>query len=157
MLRPEGFRCGADLLLFEEKPFGSAEQLLIGVFMDEKKAIDVDEIMREIRTQIVAEHQNRAGNDGFGLNVSGTRYSPQFYESLYQAWLLQKEMHVDLLVTRTDIPLIGPLIDRVRESLHKLVLFYIQGVVEQQKKINQHMIVAISEMSEETLRHGDGE
>ncbi len=43
--------------------------------------------------------------------------------------------------------MIGRLIDALRGLVHRLVLFYVQRLAEQQKKINEQLIVAISELS----------
>ncbi|MDX1416466.1 MAG: hypothetical protein R3293_19860 [Candidatus Promineifilaceae bacterium] len=117
-----------------------------------KPEINVEAIMQEIRLQIL--NQKRIGQPP--LPVRGDRFSPEMYEQLYQATLLHGEMGVKLLVTRTEIPLIGGLIDRLRTKLHQLVLFYINQAVAQQAEINEHFLQVLALLIQD-LEQGDEE
>ena len=114
--------------------------------MEEKK-IDVDAIIRDIRVQILAERKSQTIGEGVELNLFGETQSPAFYKALYRAWLLQQDLSAEMHVTESTIPVIGRLIDALRGLVHRLVLFYVQRLAEQQKKINEQLIVAISELS----------
>ena len=90
------------------------------------------------------------------LPVKGERFSPELYEQLYQATLLQGEMGVKLLVTRSEVPLIGGLIDKLRTKLHELVLFYTNQAVAQQAEINEHLLQVLALLIQD-LEQGDVE
>lgn len=107
--------------------------------------VNIEEIMQEIRWQILSK--KRIGK--FPLPAGGKRFSPEFYEQLYQAALLQGEVGVKLFVSRTEVPLFGPLIDKLRGKVHELVLFYINQAVAQQAEINDHILQALTLLSQE--------
>ena len=113
--------------------------------MDETEEINIEEIMQEIRQQIL--ETKRIGKSP--LPVKGERFSPQFYEQLYQATLLQGEVGVKIHVTHSNVPLIGPLIDKLREKFHELVTFYVNKAVSQQAAINDHILQLITILSQE--------
>lgn len=115
--------------------------------------INIEEIMQEIRRQILA--QEAADGDRevvLGLLLSGRRLSPDFYEHLYQTGLAINDMHIRLHVTRSNIPLLGPLIDRFRQAIHQVVLFYVHKLVERQAEVNRHFLRTISALCEELER-----
>lgn len=109
------------------------------------EVVNIEVIMQDIRRQILS--QRRIGNGD--LPLGGKRFSPAFYEQLYQARLMQSEPGVMVHVTKSPVPLFGSLIDRVRGKFHQLVLFYIEPVVTQQKVINDHLLQAITLLSQE--------
>lgn len=111
----------------------------------ESKEINIEEIMQEIRQEIL--RKKRIGKRD--VPVGGKRLSSNFYEQLYLAELMQAEMGVKLLVTKSKIPVIGGLIDRFRTKIHELVLFYVNQAVAQQADINDHLIEAIALLSTE--------
>jgi hypothetical protein len=107
--------------------------------------VNIEEIMQDIRRQILSK--KRIGKAG--LPVAGKRFSAEFYEQLYQAGLMQSESGVTVHVTKSPLPLLGSLIDMVRGKFHQLVLFYIDQVVLQQALVNDHLLQAITLMSQE--------
>lgn len=122
---------------------------------NEKDVVNIEEIMQEIRQQILSK--KRVGKPT--LPVSGERLSPEFYEQLYQVGLLQGELGVKIFVSRSNVPIIGQIIDKMRGKLHELVLYYVNQAVAQQSEINDHFLQAIMLMSQE-LEEGvdkDGE
>ena len=122
---------------------------------NEKDVVNIEEIMQEIRQQILSK--KRVGKPM--LPVSGERLSPEFYEQLYQASLLQGELGVKLFVSRSEVPILGPMIDKLRGKVHELVLYYVNQAVAQQSEVNDHLLRAITLLSQE-LEEGvdrDGE
>lgn len=113
--------------------------------MNESNEIDIEEIMQEIREQIL--QKKRVGKPP--LPVRGGRFSPQFYEQLYQATLLQGEVGIKIQVAPSGVPLIGPIIDKMREKIHELVLFYVNQSVSQQAAINEHILRLFTILSQE--------
>jgi len=107
--------------------------------------VNIEEIMQDIRRQILSK--KRIGKAD--LPLAGKRFSAAFYEQLYQAGLMQGESGVTLHVTKSPVPLLGSLIDMVRSKFHQLILFYINQVVLQQAAVNDHLLQAISLMSQE--------
>jgi len=118
--------------------------------------VNIEEIMQEIRMQILSKRQLGSS----AIPVRGERFSPEFYEQLYQAQLLQGELGVKLFVSRSQVPLLGSFIDAMRAKLHELVLYYVNQAVAQQAEINNHLLQAVSLLSQELEENGgdsDGE
>ena len=107
--------------------------------------INIEVIMQDIRRQILSQRRIGKGD----LPVAGKRFSLAFYEQLYQATLMQSETGITMHVTKSTVPLIGPLIDKVRGKFHQLVLFYVEQVVARQRPVNEHLLQAITLLSQE--------
>ena len=109
--------------------------------------IDVDTIMREIRSEILIE-KGRLSNTGLNdLNINGKRFSNEFYDKLYQVGVGFNDMTLRLNVTSSSLPLIGPLIDRLRTVIHQLVLYYVNLLAEEQAQFNRLMVDLVNRMS----------
>jgi len=114
----------------------------------EEKATDevnIEEIMQDIRRQILSK--KRIGKADIPL--AGKRFSQEFYEELYLAGLMQSESGVMVHITKSPVPILGSLIDMVRGKFHQLVIFYIEKVVLNQTAVNDHLLAAISLLSQE--------
>ena len=111
--------------------------------------INIEDIMQEIRAAILAQQGNLPRHGQSLVDVGGKRFSPEFYEHLYQANLAHNQVGVDLHVTRVPIPLVGPLLERIRRKLHDLVLFYVNQVTAQQREVNAHLLQALSLLAKE--------
>jgi hypothetical protein len=107
--------------------------------------VDIEAIMQDIRQQILSK--KRIGKAE--LPLDGKRFSAAFYEQIYQASLLESEFGVTMHVTKSTVPLLGALIDKLRGKFHQLVLFYIDQLVSQQTAINDHLLQAIALLSQE--------
>ncbi len=107
--------------------------------------VDIEAIMQDIRRQILS----KKGIGKADLPLGGKRFSAAFYEQLYQASLLQGESGVTMFVTKSSVPLLGSLVDSLRGKFHQLVLFYIDQVVSQQTAVNDHLLQAITLLSQE--------
>lgn len=116
---------------------------------EEAQEIDIEEIMRDIRARILAQQAHLPHYEETLVNVSGKRFSPEFYEHLYQANLAHNQVGVDLQVTPVSVPVVGPLIARLRSMVHQLVLFYVNQVTAQQREVNAHLLQALSLLGEE--------
>lgn len=112
-------------------------------------SINIEEIMQEIRQQILAKkdiiNQDRAPI----VPISGKRLPPDFYEHLYQASLIHDELAIKAHITQTSVPLIGPLLERLRAKLHELTLFYVNQLAAQQTQFNTHILQAVSLLAQE--------
>ncbi|MCB9422041.1 MAG: hypothetical protein H6667_19730 [Ardenticatenaceae bacterium] len=118
---------------------------------EEPEIINIEDIMQEIRQQILAK-QTTLAKQGGQFPVSGERFSPEFYEHLFQAALAYDQTQVKIHVTPHKTPIIGPIIQWVRYKLHELVLFYVNKSAVQQMLVNEHLLQAISIMSQELER-----
>jgi hypothetical protein len=116
--------------------------------MNDEPTVDVEAIMQEIRAEILAQRAGGPGADPI-VATSGERFSPAFYEHLYQAGLVYDQLKPDLFVSRSRIPLIGPLLERMRQKIHELVLFYVNQVAADQIRMNTHLLRALSVLAED--------
>ncbi|MCA9958739.1 MAG: hypothetical protein R3E31_27035 [Chloroflexota bacterium] len=116
--------------------------------MNDEQPINIEEIMQQIRREILLE-QATLGKDGRSLvNVEGKRLSPLFYEHLYHAALTHDEIGVKLHVTKVNLPLIGPLLEKIRAKIHELVIFYVNQIAAQQLEFNRHILQAVNALAQ---------
>lgn len=113
--------------------------------------INIEEIMQQIRTQILAQRAAQTGTTP-PISLQGKRLPPEFYEHLYQAGLVYDQIKPNLYVTKIPIPLIGPLLEQLRQKIHELVMFYVGHLAMQQIKMNTHLLQALSLLAEELER-----
>lgn len=111
--------------------------------------VNIEQIMQEIRQQIVARRAALYPDAGLDIAVSGRRFSPEFYESLYQARLALDDYRVPVLVSKSTTPLIGGLIDWLRGKFHELVSYYVNQSAARQVAAANHLLRAVSLLAEE--------
>ena len=116
---------------------------------DNTPEVDIEAIMREVRAEILAKKSARIQNSPLAAGVGGRRFPPAFYDHLYQAGLTFDVSTVELHVTRVSIPIIGPLVERLRQKFHELVLFYVNRLAAEQADVNESLLNALSIMSQE--------
>lgn len=104
------------------------------------ETVDIENVMQEVRRQIL----ERQLPGQLQLPEAADSLPPEYYEHLFRAGLAQSRMEVEMLVTPSAAPLIGPLIDRLRVKIHELVVFYINRFADNQAKVNNHMLQALS-------------
>lgn len=115
-----------------------------------EEEVDIEQIMQEIRQQIIAKRSAAGVVLTPGVVVRGNRYPPEFYEHLYQAQLALDEYQVPVLVTRSPVPIFGRLIDWMRGKLHELISFYVNQAVARQADISANLLQALSIVGQET-------
>lgn len=49
----------------------------------------------------------------------------------------------------SPVPLLGPLIDRLRQAVHQLVVFYVNKSAKKQIVVNTHLISALDALAQE--------
>jgi len=128
--------------------------------MTEKKdaeEINIEEIMQEIRQQILEKKDMVWSGGSTGVTVGGKRLPVDFYEHLYQATLVHDQIGVRLHVTKTNVPLIGGLLDNVRGKLHELVLFYVNKLAAEQIQFNTHILQAVNLLAQELEKEAEDE
>ncbi len=106
---------------------------------DPTASVDIENVMQEVRRQIL---QRRLPGQ-IDLPDKAAMLPPEYYEHLFRAGLAQSRLDVDLLVTRSSAPLVGPLIDRLRAKVHELVVFYVNRFAENQARVNNHLLQAL--------------
>jgi len=114
--------------------------------------IDSEAIMRRIRENI---RQRRTQAEAHGLNyeafVEGlyaakvsARFDHSLYYDLRRMSVSYDKIGVGLSLTETRLPLIGPVLHRVRAALHQLVIYYVNMLAAQQARYNEYMVRALS-------------
>lgn len=119
--------------------------------------VNIEEIMQQIREQILARKEATAPGSAMPLKISGKRFPPEFYEHLYQAGLAYDQLQLDVYVSKSSVPVLGPAVEWLRGKLHELVLYYVNQLAAKQIAYNTHLLRAVSILAEEleTLPAGD--
>ena len=120
--------------------------------------VNVDEIMQQIRQQIIAKRAAVGPGASAGqVVVTGKRFPPEFYEHLYQAQMALDEYQVPVFVSKSSVPIIGGVIVWLRSKFHELVVYYVNQSAARQVSATNHLLRAISLMSEDLEETpGDG-
>jgi hypothetical protein len=103
--------------------------------------VDIEHVMQEVRREIL--DRKLPGQVRLPA-AADSNQRPEYYEELFRAALAQSRLEVDLLVTPTRVPLIGPIVDALRRKFHELVVFYINRSSMNQAKVNHHVLAALS-------------
>ncbi|MEW5986484.1 MAG: hypothetical protein AB1791_07615 [Chloroflexota bacterium] len=114
--------------------------------------VNIEEIMGQIRELVLARKMAQGGGQAMNLALGGRRLPPAFYEHLYQAGLSYDQAQVKLYLSKTSVPVVGPLLQWLREKVHQLVLFYVNQSAAQQINVNSHLLQALSILAEEFER-----
>lgn len=114
---------------------------------DPAAPVKIEDVMQEVRRTIM----QRQLPGQIQLPEATRNLPPEYYEHLARAGLAQTRLEVDLLVTPSRAPLIGPLIDRLRRKVHELVLFYINRFAANQARVNNHMLQALTVLGDLTV------
>lgn len=113
--------------------------------------IDAEAIMRRIRENIrqrrsEAEAQGldyEAFVEGLYASPDATRFDRSFYYDL--RWMSRGyyKIGVGLSLTESRIPLVAPLVQRIRTALHHLVIFYTNMLAGRQVRVNEYIVRAL--------------
>ncbi len=107
-------------------------------------AINVEALMRELRAAIT---QRKKDAEAKGIDFEklamgryeiseGERFQSQVYEAIYTMTSLRDKSQVQPFVTPIAVPLIGPLIQKIRGALHMISIFYVNMSAERQIAFN---------------------
>ena len=118
--------------------------------------IDIEEIMREIREKILAQQAALEGTGSSPLRIKGERLPPAYYEHLYEAGLAYRKIATQVNVQKSGLPLLGPLLDRLRLLLHQLIVYYVNQVATRQADVNSHLLQALNELGDALEAEADG-
>ena len=120
--------------------------------VEAREEINIEEIMQDIRQQILAKKDLARPERGLIVTLSGKRLSSEFYEHLYQASLVYDQTDVKLYLTPMNVPIIGGLLQRIRQMLHELVVYYVNKQAAEQIQFNAHILHAVSLLAQELER-----
>ena len=118
---------------------------------DKKVEIEVDKIIDDIRKQILTQKFKETGQQG-AAKLGGDYFSADFYENIYHASMSKQELRVQ--AQKSGVPIIGGLIDRLREMVHQVIVFYLNQFVTEQARVNQLTIGLIKEIGAEVEKLG---
>lgn len=102
--------------------------------------VDIETIMQGVRQQIL----DRQLPGQVQLPQEATNLPPEFYEHLFRAALSQGRLDIELDITPSSTPIVGPLVDRLRAKFHELVVFYVNQFAAKQAEMNNHLLQALS-------------
>lgn len=117
--------------------------------------VNIEEIMQQIRQQILAKKDAVRAVGAPVVTLTGERFSPEFYEHLYQANLIYDQIGVKLFVTKSQLPIIGPLVEKIRYKLHELVLFYVNKMAAEQIQFNTHILQAVNLLAQQLEKESE--
>lgn len=106
--------------------------------------LDTEHVMEGVRRQI-AERGEAGQSQVLPLGAS---LPNEFYDHLYRAGLARAELGVKPAVIKSDVPLFGPLIDRLRTAAHDLVIFYVNRLADQQSVVDGHLLKALGALDQ---------
>lgn len=106
-----------------------------------EEPVNIEHVMQEVRREIL---ERKLPGQVRLPEAAASSQRPEYYEELFRAALAQSRNEVDLLVTPTRVPLIGPVVDLARRKFHELVVFYINRSAMNQAKVNNHILAALS-------------
>jgi hypothetical protein len=114
---------------------------------------DVQEIMLQIRGVIA---RNKLGpNRTARKHQRYTRLGQPVYDHLFQALGAYDQPRVKAFVSPTSVPLIGPLLQRLRQSAHNLVIFYLDRLSDKQIHFNEQLVRTVNRMVQDLEEEPD--
>ena len=111
--------------------------------------IKAEVIMRRIREDIrrrrtEAEAQGIESDEAqLGQSYTsegGTRFNERVYRDLQEMHSIYDKIGVGLLLSGSPVPLIAPLVQRVRSMLHRLVIYYVNRLAATQADFNECVV-----------------
>jgi hypothetical protein len=124
----------------------------VPAFEIEAPDLDAEAIMQEIRARIRAR---RAESKAKGLDLEAYAdglyplqpdavFSRDLYEAVRYVGVSYDKINLAPALTESRLPLIGGLVQRLRASLHTLVLFYVNRLAARQIHFNQQVARALA-------------
>ena len=116
--------------------------------------IDAEAVMHQIRENI---RKRRAEAEAKGLDyeafVEGlyaskvsARFDHQLYYDLRRMGVGYDKVGVGLSLTESRIPVIAPVVQRIRHALHHLVIYYVNQLAAQQARFNEYVVRALTNL-----------
>jgi hypothetical protein len=109
--------------------------------------LDAEAIMRQIRKDI-RNQRAQAETEGpdyeaFVEEISTTRFDRSLYDALQRMSVGYDKAGVGLLLAGSSIPLVAPLVQRVRAAYHRLIIYYVNELARQQVRFNGYVVRAM--------------
>lgn len=106
--------------------------------------VNTEAIMWAIRDAILLRREDATARGiDFDALAAGTfqrphahRFEPALYDSLFNMSALKDKAQVGMYLTESPLPIVGPLVQKVRRALHAVVLFYVNMSAERQIAFN---------------------
>ncbi len=124
--------------------------------------VDSETIMRTIRANL---QQRRSAAQAQGLDfealASGVltqdsgRFAPEVYTNLRRANATADRIAVSQQVSEQHVPLFGGLLQRVRQALHQLVVYYVNMLAAKQVLFNESIVAVVVELVAEREHAAD--
>ncbi len=116
--------------------------------------IDVEDIVPQVRARLRAQHRRARG---IGLDcealargqVPSDRASPlddDLEDNLERMRASYNRVVVDLSLTKSRVPIVGPLVQRIREPLHRLAMYYVNRSAGRQSRFNAYVVGAMANL-----------
>jgi hypothetical protein len=114
--------------------------------------LDTEAIMQQIRTRIrIRRAEAKAKGLDFEAYADGLYPLPpdaplsrELYEAVRYLGLGYDKINVDMVLTETRLPVIGPLVQRLRAALHQVTLFYVNRQGARQIRVNEQTARALA-------------
>jgi hypothetical protein len=110
------------------------------------EAVDIEAIMAEIRLQI--QEKRDASMAGASSAYEGP-LPVEFYDAMAKADQANAHLQPKMVLTESSLPIIGPLLERIRYNFHELVLYYVNQLASNQIQFNSHLIRALTLLGED--------
>jgi len=112
--------------------------------LDEEAEVNVEDIMNRIRSYISERRTQQDLESSLAGDISFQgSLSDEIYESLAKATRANKNAGLSLDVRSSSWPIVGPVVDSLRRSIHQLVLFYVNKSIANQVSINADVLKAL--------------
>lgn len=125
--------------------------------------INSEALVDQVRKNLCLR-RNQAQEQGLDYDAfvrgkpAGHGYAPFGYKLHYSLERMKasyNRIEVTLSLTDSCIPVIGSMVQRVREALHELVMFYTNRLAGRQSRFNKYVVTAMTELVEETGKENE--
>jgi hypothetical protein len=122
------------------------------IYIPEEGPVDVEAVMRQIRTYIVARRNMTGPAADVALPSFEGRLDAAIYEQLYHAALIHDQLSLSINVIPSHLPLIGRFVTLFRRKFHELVIYYVNQLAQKQIVFNRHLLNAVNGLTQEVER-----
>jgi L-malate glycosyltransferase len=104
--------------------------------------------LQAVRAHIKAR-QTQPGSEAAIRQPHTQRLPAAFYDHLQQARESHNRLHVQPQPGKSRLPLLGPFVERVKQAMHLLVVFYVNKMAGEQTAVNAHLIELLTLLAQE--------
>lgn len=112
--------------------------------LDDSGEVNVEQIMQQIRTYLA----QKRGEEPDAALESLQAVSPALQTALSEARKAAKDTVVAATPHKSSLPVIGPIVDRLRIAAHQLVVFYVNMSAARQAGFNLHALESLTVLSQ---------